>query len=276
MKTKIWDCKIGEALEGDLEVGADFPMRQAIKAAYIKLVGREPDFLFSGWAGELTDSERWALNPDKKEPQAMCKRTVETQSAEFDAAAEFAKQVRRLELTAIVDDDYPAIRHDYEGALRSLIVALHFNGREWPFDAPERIPTPPMRLTPVSAPDPDPPESPCFLTRLRLANRSRMPRFGHGDIDTPAELGGWTVADWGNAIAGETGELCNLLKKYKRQHVSDPKPDELIPDIADEIADVITYLDLLAEFFGLSLPHIIASKFNRVSKKFSWPERLEL
>ena len=47
--------------------------------------------------------------------------------AEFSAAYEFAKQVRRIEMTAVVDDDYPEVRHDYEGALRVLIGAVGAN-----------------------------------------------------------------------------------------------------------------------------------------------------
>lgn len=37
MKTKIWWCKIGEAEESWLPQGADFPMRQAVEAAYTQL-----------------------------------------------------------------------------------------------------------------------------------------------------------------------------------------------------------------------------------------------
>lgn len=54
---------------------------------------------------------------------------MQTQRDEFDAVAELAKQYRRLTMTLIVDDDYPEIRHDYEGALQTLIKALEANGR---------------------------------------------------------------------------------------------------------------------------------------------------
>jgi hypothetical protein len=57
-KNKIWFCKIGEVDESLLPFGSDFPMRQAIKEAYFKLTGRYPNFLFSGWTGELTKAER--------------------------------------------------------------------------------------------------------------------------------------------------------------------------------------------------------------------------
>lgn len=53
------------------------------------------------------------------------------QNKEFDAVVELAKQMRRIELTPIVDDDYPEVRHCYESAVRSLIAAFKANGREW-------------------------------------------------------------------------------------------------------------------------------------------------
>jgi hypothetical protein len=53
----IWKCKIGGAVDA-LPLGADFPMRQAIRAAYREITGKEPDFLFSGWGAQLTEDER--------------------------------------------------------------------------------------------------------------------------------------------------------------------------------------------------------------------------
>lgn len=54
---------------------------------------------------------------------------IDLQLAEFDAAAELAKQYRRVELTAVVDDEYPWVRADYERALVSLLAAAKANGR---------------------------------------------------------------------------------------------------------------------------------------------------
>jgi hypothetical protein len=58
MATAIWECKIGEADRKLLPEGADSPMRNAIREAYFKLTGHEPDFIFSGWGAELTETER--------------------------------------------------------------------------------------------------------------------------------------------------------------------------------------------------------------------------
>lgn len=58
LKTKIWYCKIGECDPDALPMGADFPMRRAIEQAYTEITGQTPDFIFSGWGAELTESER--------------------------------------------------------------------------------------------------------------------------------------------------------------------------------------------------------------------------
>lgn len=53
--------------------------------------------------------------------------SIETQSAEFDAVADLAKAYRSL--PAVVDDDYPEMRHYYERAIQMLLVAMRQNGR---------------------------------------------------------------------------------------------------------------------------------------------------
>lgn len=47
------------------------------------------------------------------------------------------------------------------------------------------------------------------------------------------------------AIAGETGELCNMIKKRWRDKV------DLSEEIRDEIADIRVYLELLAKCFNI-------------------------
>lgn len=57
---------------------------------------------------------------------------IALQNAEFDALEKLAEQYRRLSLTAVVDDDYPYVRHDYESALKALLEACAYNGRFMP------------------------------------------------------------------------------------------------------------------------------------------------
>lgn len=78
----------------------------------------------------------------------------------------------------------------------------------------------------------------------------------------------WSVGDWGNAIAGEVGELCNLLKKVRRREPIDTRK------IADELADVIIYADLIAHEFGIDLAAAVVRKFNEVSGRVGSNHRL--
>jgi hypothetical protein len=54
---------------------------------------------------------------------------MKLQSAEFDAADKFASALRAHNMTAVVDDEYPEVRHRYEGALVELVKAMKANGR---------------------------------------------------------------------------------------------------------------------------------------------------
>lgn len=61
---KIWSCKIGQTPE--FPFGADGPMREAVREAYLKLIGKEPDFIFSGWGDSLDKDEQEVVDRLKK------------------------------------------------------------------------------------------------------------------------------------------------------------------------------------------------------------------
>lgn len=89
----------------------------------------------------------------------------------------------------------------------------------------------------------------------------------------------WSYNDWAVAAAGEFGELCNVLKKLKRvdDGIASANNDEravLMQKAADELADTITYLDLLCSRMGFDMYEILASKFNRISEREGLPQRL--
>ena len=75
------------------------------------------------------------------------------------------------------------------------------------------------------------------------------------------ECDDWTPSDWMCALAGETGEAANFIKKQLRDKV-----DNKI-EIAKELADVVLYADLLANHLGINLGEAVREKFNEVSKK---------
>lgn len=55
---KIWYCKIGEVDESAVPPGGDAPMRDAVERAFLEVTGQDSQFTFSGWGGELDESER--------------------------------------------------------------------------------------------------------------------------------------------------------------------------------------------------------------------------
>lgn len=85
----------------------------------------------------------------------------------------------------------------------------------------------------------------------------------------------WSLADWGNALAGETGEACNIVKKIRRGDGAGPAGKlELLSKLAAELGDVIAYACLLAEHAGIDLELAHAAKFNVVNRRIGWEEDL--
>lgn len=72
----------------------------------------------------------------------------------------------------------------------------------------------------------------------------------------------WDLPRWGNALAGEVGEACNIIKKIDR---GDPGIGK--NELADELADVLGYLVLVADHAGIDLEAAAIDKFNRVSDR---------
>lgn len=98
--------------------------------------------------------------------------------------------------------------------------------------------------------------------RIKNVSRCESQAFNHKIHD-------WLPSQWSNAHAGEVGELmiefgkllqlCNTVKKHDR---GDDINKELI---ADEIADIVIYLDLLAARLGIELSSAVVKKFNTKS-----------
>ena len=114
-----------------------------------------------------------------------------------------------------------------------------------------------------------------FLEVLRLTNRTRCERWH--DPDRKNE---WNLADWSNAMVAEAGEMAGKIKKIRRLETntvsreSEQDREELIQMVADEMADVIIYMDLLADRLAIDLETATREKFNRTSVEFGFPERL--
>jgi NTP pyrophosphatase (non-canonical NTP hydrolase) len=169
---------------------------------------------------------------------------VALQCDEFDAVAKLAEEYRRITLTPVVDDDYPSVRRDYERAIGNLLAAMRMNGR---------LST--KQLT---------------FEEFRKANVTRCLKWHPGGIES------WSASDWLTAVTGELGELASLLKMRNRERDGLPgnKFSPTDKQVADELADVVTYLDLLAVALHIDLGKAAVEKFNEVSKRVGFSDRL--
>lgn len=105
------------------------------------------------------------------------------------------------------------------------------------------------------------------LHHIRAANRRRLPQFRdkQGKLcHSDTEGSNWLLSQWSNACLGELGEAANIIKKIER---GDYTLEEKRRELADELADVLCYLDLLANRAGISLEYAYIHKFNEVSKR---------
>jgi NTP pyrophosphatase (non-canonical NTP hydrolase) len=118
------------------------------------------------------------------------------------------------------------------------------------------------------------PMSQLTFDALRRANVARLPLFKNRR-GKPAHIkpdgSDWNLAQWANAVTGELGEACNIIKKVDR---GDMTLDEARKQLADEIADVQTYLDLLAFRAGIDLGKATVDKWNAVSERVQCDLRL--
>lgn len=94
----------------------------------------------------------------------------------------------------------------------------------------------------------------------------------------PQGINSWSPSDWLTAVTGELGELASLIKMRNRERDQLPgnKFSPTQKQIADEIADVLTYLDLLAEACGVDLATAAVEKFNEVSARVGFPDRIAI
>lgn len=128
---------------------------------------------------------------------------------------------------------------------------------------------------------------------LRVQNLGRCGEAFH-------PIKSWSPTDWMTAIAGEVGEAANLVKKLRRlesggldapanQELAAEAPSEiygsedarliyarsyLAERVAEELADAVIYIDLLASRLDINLGAAVAEKFNKTSVKVGSERRL--
>lgn len=95
------------------------------------------------------------------------------------------------------------------------------------------------------------------FSRLRQQNVSRCVEQYHPIED-------YSLNDWLACVSEEFGEVARLCKRLRSGELSE---DENRTKLGHEIADTITYLDLLAARAGIDLERATVEKFNIVSQR---------
>jgi|GEM_PF-303180 len=85
---------------------------------------------------------------------------------------------------------------------------------------------------------------------------------------------------WTTALAGEVGELCNMIKKLQRVEKggvdggSSYKASDITREkMKEEIGGIAIYLDLLASLLDIGLEEAMVDTFNAKSKALGFPHR---
>lgn len=102
---------------------------------------------------------------------------------------------------------------------------------------------------------------------LREANKKRLPEFKNRKGEhahSKPDGSDWTPAQWLQAVLGELGEYANIRKKFER---GDLDQEEFKKLAESELADVQTYLDILAFQLDIDLGEATKRKFNEVSER---------
>lgn len=71
----------------------------------------------------------------------------------------------------------------------------------------------------------------------------------------------------GNELAGEVGEACNIIKKLERERMGIRGSHATTEELAEELADIIICVDLIAMDKAINLCEAVKKKFNKTSSK---------
>lgn len=90
------------------------------------------------------------------------------------------------------------------------------------------------------------------------------------------------VTFWTTALAGELGELCNMIKKIERVKAggidvgSSYTAATITPEMMmEEVGGIYIYLDLLCDILGINLAEAIVYTFNKKSEEHNLPFKYE-
>lgn len=78
----------------------------------------------------------------------------------------------------------------------------------------------------------------------------------------------------GNELAGEVGEACNVIKKLEREYLGIRGSRASDDQLAEELADIVICVDLIAMDRGIDLLKAVREKFNATSEKYGLETKL--
>lgn len=105
-----------------------------------------------------------------------------------------------------------------------------------------------------------------MLATLRQANAQRMKEWDPTNTIT--------LAYKGNELAGEVGEACNIIKKLERERLGLRGSRATKHQLAEELADIIICVDLIAMQLDIALDYAVEQKFNATSDKYKLRTRI--
>jgi NTP pyrophosphatase (non-canonical NTP hydrolase) len=103
------------------------------------------------------------------------------------------------------------------------------------------------------------------MKQLRMLNVNRQKEWDPTDVID--------LSYRGNELAGEVGEACNVIKKLERERLGIRGTRDTYEHLAEELADVIICVDLIAAAAGIDLNAAIIKKFNATSEKYGLKTR---
>lgn len=106
-----------------------------------------------------------------------------------------------------------------------------------------------------------------ILEKLIVANELRQVKWDENQE--------FDLVYYGNALAGEVGEACNIIKKLRRNELIKTGSTATMEDLADELSDVVIYAILTAKRAGIDLTKAIPKKFNKTSRKYGFDILME-
>lgn len=105
------------------------------------------------------------------------------------------------------------------------------------------------------------------LKNLRAANARRQEEWD--------KEGGITASYRAMELGGEVGEALNVVKKLERERLGIRGSRATVEQLAEELADVVICVDLIAMQYGINLGDAVREKFNTTSRKVGLSTMLE-